>query len=87
MENLIISAEKAREILSNAGFPIGTDRLKKGIIQDIFRPPIGFATEYDKKDGKQHFEISVYVHDLKKFIQAHGGKVEEIWQIGKRQFH
>ena len=78
MKNLIISAEKAREILSDSGFPIGTDRVKNGVIQDVFRPPIGFATRCDKKDGKDHYEISIYSYDLKKFIREHGGQVEEI---------
>ena len=80
MKNLIISAEKAREILSDSGFPIGTDRLKNGVIQDVFRPPIGFATRCDKKDGKDHYALikcSIVVNKKHEDYDKYVGSITE----------
>lgn len=67
MKNLTLSLLETTKRLSEAGFKIGYDKLRAGIIAGVFDFAVSFET------GNAPVFV-IYAKDLEKFIEQHGGK-------------
>lgn len=93
MANFTCTSAEAAEILWNAGFHIGYDKLAQGMRQDAQRPAgrekiFPFGDAFTMQSGK--WAYIVYTSELYKFIKSHGGEVvdfpkEEAGEISQQK--
>lgn len=75
-EKLTVNVQECCEIMSNAGIPIGCDKLRIGIQRDAF-PEFSRCIDMRTEDGRGNCEYMIFKRDLLDFIKSHGGYIQE----------